>query len=271
MRKRFWKIAVAATASVLALTSVTASSIAEIADKSAKDNVVVIAEKSAVNESGYTVADNGGIVLTDEDIAEYQKYYEVYKEAYERALQEELSKVNHEEFYDKMAAGEYPNDPNIVARERAQARAEEECRAKGRSIKSSSIKLTKREGFTAFDLYEGTFDVSQVDKQTFSFINPPYFFECTSGKEDGGSGIEGIMEVPSGYAGNYKNISVTITYSDGTVQTGRSHSNSSTCSVTIPKSAKTIEKASFNYYLYAGSDTTTKVLECAIVNLEREK
>ncbi len=267
MKAKFLKITAAATTIALALTLSAVSSAAETSDNIPEDSIVI--HELAAGSGFIDASESEMVVLTNEDIAEYQKYFEVYEEAYKRALKEELANADYEEFYRKMEAGEYTADPARVATQNAVARAEKECAAKGRSI-NKSFELTKRANFTAFPIYEGSWGVPSIKDTSLPFVNPPAYFECAVGKKDNNS-IQGFMEtINSAYNSSYKYISVTLTYTDGTTKIARNHSTSSSCSVVIPNSDKTIQKAIFHLYLYENSDSASDVKECVIVTLTRD-
>lgn len=251
MRKRFLKIIAAATVTTIAITLGASGAFAE------SDNGEPT-EFTVVNDNGDT------FVATEEMLAEHREYTMAFGEAYERALQEELSKVDMSEFEQKLLNGEENvEDPNHAARERAYARAEEECEAKGLvpilgQFNTASISSDDDVNFRL------ELPVANIESADYNKNVKYFYFEAKSNT--------GKMKAISSYAGNYKHITVAITYENGEMssKTVRGTSQELTCIAPEKPNCGKIVKAQYMFFIYNGTDTGSDVLNYAVFTFIKE-
>lgn len=217
---------------------------------------LIFSNISAVAANENTVA--GVVVIDEETMAKNNAYAEAYEKFYEEALQEEMSKIDFDKLLDEVVLN--PNafleDPHAVVRRKAEERAEEKCETLGLS---AAIELTPIDG-AAWTSWYGTFSVDSIENTVLEFTSPDYF-SCTVG------GRTGTITARYGYIGNFKSVSVDITYSDGTTDHKYERSNKSLFSVTASYKNKTIVKATYKFTILNGTGSTADYLEMAIVNL----
>lgn len=243
MKNKFLKIVSATTALMVALSLGTINAVATSDDE--------IAKSSTVDLSG----DNAQIVILN------QEYVEAYTKAFDEAMEDECSKIDFEQLSLQNARnGDFLDDPHIAARERAEKRAQEECEKLGLY---NSVELTPLQNTAYHKGWTGTFYVDSVEQSTLYFSTPETF-SCSAGRNTG------TMTARTGYTGNRKYISVTVTYTDGTTSHNYQPSNAYSFSVSAPNTYKTIASAQFEFCMLNGTEQAASIYEMAFVTLVRK-
>lgn len=254
MRKHFLKIVSAAATVSIALTLGSSSAVAENNNEKTTEST----EFTVINDNGDT------FVATEAMLAEHREYTMAFGEAYNRALKEELSKVDMSEFEEKLLNGEENlEDPNHAARDRAYARAEEECRAKG------LVSVLGQPNIAAISSNEMGFrkeiTVGKMETADYNLNLKQFYFEAKYNK--------GYMKAISDYAGNYKHISITMTYENGEIshKTTRGNSLELNCEAPEKTNCGKLVKTQYAFYIYNGTGSGSDLLNYAIITFNLQQ
>lgn len=244
MKKRFWKIASAAIATMLVLMVGAVSA-------AATDEEPIISAPAVTDLSG----ENAKLIIIN------QEYTETYDKVFEETLEDEVQKADArwEEFEKEIAEGKISDDPYSIARKNAHKTAQDECERLGLY---NTIELTKVDN-TSFDFWRGYFEVDSVEGTQLSFYQPDKF-SCYFGNRTV------TMISKAGYEGNYKKASVSVTYVGKETSSDLARSNKKTLSVTAPWKSGTIKTATYCFSIYAGSGAGTPLTEYAQITLVRK-
>lgn len=242
MKKHFWKIISAAAAVSIALSLSSNSVLADSSNAAGKSN----------EPSTFTVVNdkNESFVATDEMLEKHGEYVMAFIDEYEKALDEELSKVDKEEFINQIATSDAFEDPYVLARDTAYEIAGERCKARGlepvpglepTKVTANSAQAKAPAGLTS--------DIPVYDiKNTRYPANTKNIYAVAGGNS-------GNMRVTTDFAGNFKHITVQLVYADGTVSSNTVSSNAQEFSCTAPYKSDCGElvKAIYTFCLYNGT------------------
>lgn len=245
MRRSFLKIAAVSAAATLALTLGVSSAVADNAETSAAANTVTIIDKQMMTANN--------------------EYDDAYNKAFEEALNEEAAKINNDITVsdyeaDCLQRGVEIEDPHKIARENAKKTAEEKSSAL-KSLNETNIFLYLV-GNSAYNHWIGTYYIDSVEETRLSFHEPDSF-NLTLGN------TSARMTAKNGYEGNYKKCTVTLYFTNGQKSTNTVTSNKSAFAVKADSKGPTIRRADFEFSLYDGTGSNSKLMDVANVSLYR--
>lgn len=250
MKKHFWKIVSAAVAASIAL-SLSANSVLA-------DNFDAVGKSS--EPSTFTVVNdnNESFVATDEMLEQHEKYVMAFMKEYEKALDEELSKIDRDKFINDIATSDNFEDPYVAARDTAYDIAGERCKAKGLDPVPGlePTKMTVNSAQAKAPTGE-TANVSVYDIEKTKYpANTAKIYAVAGGNS-------GTMKVEENFAGNYKHITVQLIYENGTVSSKTVSSNEQEFSCTVPykQNCGKLVKAIYVFCLYSGTGSGAGLLD----------
>lgn len=220
-----------------------------------------------------TAAKKKAVEVSPAMALETKEYAEAYSNAFETALKDELSKIDHEAYSDGLfdALAEYAvsgdrealhndpyynADPNAEARANAEKTARKECERLGLNTTIGLVKDNDKS-------WEGTFLVDSIEN-TKLYFSEPSRFNCTVG------GRTAEMSSKSGYSGNYKVAEVKLYYSNGNVVTNTDNSTTSYCCAVGAFQSATITSAYYTLNIYDGTGSGSRIVERACITLIRK-
>ena len=110
-------------------------------------------------------------------------------------------------------------------------------------------------------IWAGSFEVDSIENASAYLFTLRNTITCTVG------GNTCVLESKPGYYGVYKEAGVELTYDDGTVSRERMGNNNSAFSVSAPKRLGTITKASYEFVLFNGDNSSTGANEIVRIEL----
>ncbi len=249
MRKRFLKIVAAATVTTIALTLGASGAFAE-SDKNKADGSDLTADKFV-------------IFVDEETMAKHNAYMQAFEEAYTKAFDEEVAKIDWDEFERNLErnlasderSAEPLESPGVVAKRNAMAKAKAVCDAQG----LHAVYELKEDTSAPWTTYRATIPTPDFNNTSIPFAFPPDYFSCVI------SGDGASMKAAAGYSGNFKHMLVSATYSNGEVITRRDSGTKEELSCMIPSG--TLVKVVYQFNIYQGTDSTSKNLESVSITL----
>lgn len=109
-----------------------------------------------------------------------------------------------------------------------------------------------------------TFVVPSIEDVNMKFYGAPDRCACSIE-----NGTTATMTATQGYLGNFKHVTVFLTYSDGTVTRKSAFGNDAIISAEPSSSAGYITKAEYHFYLNAGTGSAAEFLEVTDITLIR--